>query len=72
MDEVELINVVTATVTQVTHRRVAYVRPTSEFTADVGVDGGASHQEKIEIAALLPLQVVIEICDPSDEAHVHP
>lgn len=72
MDEVELINVVTATVAQVTQRQVAYVHPTSDFTADVGVEGGASHQERTNIAALLPLQVVITIHEADDEARLLP
>lgn len=72
MDEIELINLVTASVAQVTHRRVAYVRPTSNFTAEVGVEGGASDQEKANIAMLLPKRVVIKVRDGGDEAWPQP
>lgn len=72
MDEVEMINVVTATVAQVTKRRVIYVNPTSDFTADVGVESGASHQERTDIAALLPLQVVVTIHETDNEARLLP
>ena len=72
MDEIGLSNVVMATVAQVTQRRFAYVHSTSDFTADVGVKGGASHQEKTNIAALLPLQVVFTIHEADDEARPLP
>ncbi|MCJ2120612.1 hypothetical protein MKK65_29290 [Methylobacterium sp. J-001] len=53
MNQVELINVVMASVAQVTHRRIACVRPTDDFAAVVSVEGGTSAQKKANISVLL-------------------